>query len=88
MTANWQDPTMGSAYHTLYGGSEKHDAVPELFEDGWMAAMAYLNTANDRNTAFEEMNDILDNNGDDQNDPRYLEAFKHWSKLAIVSDGS
>lgn len=42
ITASWQDPVMGSAYHDLYGGSEKHDAVPELFEDGWKAALSYL----------------------------------------------
>jgi len=31
---------MGHAFHTIYGGSDKHDAVPELFEDGWNTAVA------------------------------------------------
>ena len=30
---------MGAAYHKLFGGSEKHDAVPELFEAGWNAVI-------------------------------------------------
>lgn len=35
-----------------------------------------------RNNAFEEMNGILDDNGDDPDDPKYREAFERWRKIA------
>lgn len=42
----------------------------------------------ERNKAFEEMNAILDANGDDQNDPFYRAAFERWQRLAMGSDDS
>lgn len=88
MTASWQDPAMGSAYHDIHGGSQKHDAVPELFEDGWNAAITYLRSKTERNKAFREMSAILDANGDDPGDPLYQAAFYRWSKLAMDLEGS
>lgn len=36
-----------------------------------------------RNKAFEEMNAILDANGDNANDPAYREAFRRWQEIAL-----
>lgn len=36
-----------------------------------------------RNKAFEEMNAILDDNGDNQDDPAYREAFRRWQQIAL-----
>lgn len=44
MTGSWQDAKMGAVYHALHGGSEKHNAVPEMFESGWNAGREALAT--------------------------------------------
>lgn len=36
-----------------------------------------------RNKAFEEMNAILDDNGDNQDELAYREAFKSWQEIAL-----
>ncbi len=37
----------------------------------------------ERNKAFEEMNDILDANGDDRDDLLYRKAFERWQAIAL-----
>lgn len=46
------DPQTKAAFHEQFGGSPKHDAVPELFTAGWEAAIIEMEFA--KHDAFNE----------------------------------
>lgn len=48
---------MKAAFHDLFGGSPKHDAVPELFEAGWRAAQAERNSSTSQGSEGDTTSD-------------------------------